>query len=801
MLRHITRLIAGLIATGLLVASAPSASAAMTYDITQVGDADWVGITDSNGNDATKTPLASNGVNVRVTFDVHIDDMSRLAEGDTVTVSFGAASGSHYGPWGLFDSANLPRVLRNRDGVDMFTLTAPNAYTLTMTRTGDAAVGSFDGSVTVATQLWMSNGSATSSTWTVGDGHSITFACHKFENSVCGGNTALTPKAKVDNGFVLLSADAVNCGTMRRIAQGQGTDGASPDSLVGWYRITAESGAISKLALRGYNVRVMFAVDENTPGWWDGNSAGYDLTRISGVDVSTFDKAKADLPAGRIAIERQSDGSWVYAFNLGSRLPGLKNSLQVSRAGDEATLKLIDKTGRIWQYAQQISYLHFADESIPNRVKVEMQSTESAYRTTTLTTKPLDPAVGTGQSAIRYDPNGGDGDAFRKAGDPGTQATTPEAATFLRKGYAFAGWNTKADGTGTAYQAGADVAYPAEGDTLTLYARWEANAYKTEFRDWRGRTITSGTARYGTTPTVPALSDTTWLADPDMNFDNVDGWHKTDRYGGSFEFTKDGLITRTRDLYGPSKKPFDGMVHIELQGDASKANGQIGVGWHEIGNGKAYMEWNRCEKGQADCVYDGYSTPSKDNNIETWLQIDSNDDKGYGELLAKHMQLTQVDPATHNGVARDGYVFTGWDKDPSKPVEGDTVYTARYRPAVYKIRFDANGGIGTMAEQSHTYDRKQALTANTFAREGYRFTGWNTRGDGKGKAFTDKRTVTNLLAHDGATGVLYAQWKRIPETALPWSGGTMTHNLTTILGGGLLILAIPFVLMRRRRLG
>lgn len=779
----------------------PSAHAAATYDITQVGDADWVGITNADGNDATKTPLASNGVNVRVTFDVHIDDMSRLTEGDTVTVSFGAASGSHYGPWGLFDSANLPRVLRNRDGVDMFTLTAPNAYTLTMTRTGDAAVGSFDGSVTVATQLWMSNGSATSSTWTVGDGHSITFACHKFENSVCGGNTALTPKAKVDNGFVLLSADAVNCGTMRRIAQGQGTDGASPDSLVGWYRITAESGAISKLALRGYNVRVMFAVDENTPGWWDGNSAGYDLTRISGVDVSTFDKAKADLPAGRIAIERQSDGSWVYAFNLGSRLPGLKNSLQVSRAGDEATLKLIDKTGRIWQYAQQISYLHFADESIPNRVKVEMQSTESAYRTTTLTTKPLDPAVGAGQSAIRYDPNGGDGDAFTKVGDPGTQATTPEAATFLRKGYAFAGWNTKADGTGVAYQAGENIQYPAEGQTLTLYAQWEANAYKTEFRDWRGRTITSGTAKYGSTPTVPALADTTWLADPDMNFDNVDGWHKTDRYGGSFEFTKDGLITRTRDLYGPSKKPFDGMVHIELQGDASKANGQIGVGWHEIGNDKAYMEWNRCEKGQADCVYDGYSTPSKDNNIETWLQIDSNDDKGYGELLAKHMQLTQVDPTTHNGVARDGYVFTGWDKDPSKPVEGDTVYTAQYRPAVYKIRFDANGGTGTMAEQSHTYDRRRTLTANAFAREGYRFTGWNTRGDGKGKAFTDKQTVTNLLAHDGAVGVLYAQWERLPETALPWSGGTMTHNLTTILGGGLLILAIPFVLMRRRRLG
>lgn len=473
MLRRITHLITGLLATGLLLALAPSASAAATYDITQVGDADWVGIMDADGNDATKTPLASNGANVKVTFDVHIDDMSRLAEGDTVTVPFGAASGSHYGPWGLFGSANLPRVLRNRDGVDMFTLTAPNAYTLTLTRTGDAAVGSFDGSVTVARQLWMSNVSATSSTWTVGNGHSITFANRKFENNVCGGNTPLTPEAKVDNGSVLLSANAANCGTMRRIAQGQGTDGISPDSLIGWYHITAESGAISKLALRGYNVRVMFAVDENTPGWWDGNSARYDLTRISGVDMSTFDKAKENLPVGRIAIERQPDGSWVYAFNLGTRLPGLENSLQVSRAGNETTLKLIDKTGRIWQYTQQIAYLHFADESIPNRVKVETQSTESAYRSTTLTTKPLDPAIGQGQSAIRYDPNGGKGDAFKKVGDPGTTATTAEAGVFLRKGHTFAGWNTKADGTGTAYQAGADVAYPAEGQTLTLYAQWK----------------------------------------------------------------------------------------------------------------------------------------------------------------------------------------------------------------------------------------------------------------------------------------------------------------------------------------
>ena len=77
------------------------------------------------------------------------------------------------------------------------------------------------------------------------------------------------------------------------------------------------------------------------------------------------------------------------------------------------------------------------------------------------------------------------------------------------------------------------------------------------------------------------------------------------------------------------------------------------------------------------------------------------------------------------------------------------------------------------------------MTANTFAREGYRFTGWNTRGDGKGKAFADKQAVTNLLAHDGATGVLYAQWEDA-MTVMPETGGTVgDHGFEKTIGGGL----------------
>lgn len=459
----------------------PSAHAAATYDITQVGDADWVGITDADGNDATKTPLASNGVNVRVTFDVHIDDMSRLAEGDTVTVSFGAASGSYYGPWGLFDSANLPRVLRNRGGADMFILTAPNGHTLTMTRTSATAVGSFDGSVTVATQLWMSNGSATSSTWTVGDGHSITFSNRKSVSNPCTWNSG-TPNPEVSNSLIGLYLYMRNCQTMTTLAKNGDTSSIGTDDQITWFHVSAETGRMAGNDLWANGYWVQTAYDENTPGaTYDTRDNANYLAQDTNADVSTFAKTRTDLKPGHYAIRTLSDGSLAVACNYGSRLPGRKNSLQVQNKGNGTILKLLAKTGHIWQNAQFGVKVHFADESIPNRVKVEMQSTESAYRTTTLTTKPLDPAIGQGQSAIRYDPNGGDGDAFGKAGDPGTQATTPEAATFLRKGYAFAGWNTKADGTGVAYQAGADVSYPAEGQTLTLYARWRPITYKVRF--------------------------------------------------------------------------------------------------------------------------------------------------------------------------------------------------------------------------------------------------------------------------------------------------------------------------------
>ena len=788
MLRRITRLIAGLLATGLLLALAPSASAAATYDITQVGDADWVGVTDANGRELSGQTTASDGLQVTATVRLRIDDIGALREGDTVLVKATAASGSHFGP-NLFSRTTLPPSLLDRQGNAVFTVSNADNTILKLTRTGTTALGSYSCDLAATNKLWRWMPESKTSTWRIGKSSTYTFASRPQANTPCASNNTGAWDPKVKGNSVEVNQWFLNCSTMASIASGSDASGFKTESQVGWAHVIPKSGRIENVEVSTYEAFVLRAIDGRTPGGRDDRLSRFYLSWRKDVDISTYDKAAANLPVGSIAVLRQEDGSWDLAYNIGSRLPGLSNSLKTPDSSDPTTLELQKNTGNMWQVASIFFCVRFRDESVPNRVSIETRGTEYALRSQTLTTKTIDPAVGQGQSAIRYDPNGGDGDAFKKVGDSGTTATTAEAGVFLRKGHTFAGWNTKADGTGTAYQAGAGIAYPAEGQTLTLYAQWEANAYKTEFRDWRGRTITSGTARYGTTPTVPALSDTTWLADPDMNFDNVDGW-RDDWWHGSPTFTKDGLTVNSRDTRANGRTVgANAAIHVEADADYSEANAtnaakSSGIGFNINNGSNSYQGWDTCPNGR-QCEVDAVLTAglASPQTIEPWVQIANDRFNGYGTATVHRMQLTQVDPTTHNGLARDGYVFTGWNKDPSKPVEGDTVYTAQYRPAVYKVRFDANGGTGAMAEQSHTYDRKQALTASAFTREGYRFTGWNTRGDGKGKAFTDEQTVSNLLAHDGAVGTLYAQWQRIPETALPWSGGTMTHNLTTILGG------------------
>ena len=80
-----------------------------------------------------------------------------------------------------------------------------------------------------------------------------------------------------------------------------------------------------------------------------------------------------------------------------------------------------------------------------------------------------------GTLTINFDGNGSTGGSTASQQIAAGNSASLNANGFTRNGYAFVGWNTVADGSGTSYADGADYTVtPATGDaTVMLYAQWE----------------------------------------------------------------------------------------------------------------------------------------------------------------------------------------------------------------------------------------------------------------------------------------------------------------------------------------
>lgn len=115
------------------------------------------------------------------------------------------------------------------------------------------------------------------------------------------------------------------------------------------------------------------------------------------------------------------------------------------------------------------------------------------------------------------------------------------------------------------------------------------------------------------------------------------------------------------------------------------------------------------------------------------------------------------------------YAFDGWYSGDTK-VSGNNPYTFTMPASAvalaakgtrsansYTVHFDANGGTGTMSDESFTYDQAKALTANSFTRTGYTFLGWSTNSSAVTPTYSDEQSVSNLAP--SGTVTLYAIWK------------------------------------------
>ena len=129
---------------------------------------------------------------------------------------------------------------------------------------------------------------------------------------------------------------------------------------------------------------------------------------------------------------------------------------------------------------------------------------------------------------------------------------------------------------------------------------------------------------------------------------------------------------------------------------------------------------------------------------------------------------------------REGYTFAGWftEKDGGTQVTKETVVKtvadhtlyAHWTANTYTVKFDANEGTVTSAEQTVTYGSHYGELP-TPTREGYTFAGWFTEQNGGTKVMADTK-VTTAENH-----TLYAYWmQNIYDVSFDANGGKEAYE-------------------------
>ncbi len=133
---------------------------------------------------------------------------------------------------------------------------------------------------------------------------------------------------------------------------------------------------------------------------------------------------------------------------------------------------------------------------------------------------------------------------------------------------------------------------------------------------------------------------------------------------------------------------------------------------------------------------------------------------------------------------KKGYTFGGWYSDPgfntrfdfSAKLQGPATVYAKLTPVTFTLKFDANGGTGSMPDQVVTYGSGVVLNANAFRKNGRSFQMWATKKFADNDENPNYNNVdtfwdgyTNISTYydtDGKVVTLYAVWKSSSENVL-----------------------------------
>ncbi|WP_027216597.1 InlB B-repeat-containing protein [Butyrivibrio fibrisolvens] len=265
-----------------------------------------------------------------------------------------------------------------------------------------------------------------------------------------------------------------------------------------------------------------------------------------------------------------------------------------------------------------------------------------------------------------------------------------------------------ANGAGMGTGQAAEGLYKAYTDEIKLYAVWERNTYSIIYNNVAGIDNSMNPDTYN-------VDDTIILAEPESLGDTFLGWYSDKGFRTKVTTIKAGT-TGTKTFYAKwATTQYTIRYDLNAGSDDSVILDTSNVGYVKTYNDKA--------------------------------------DSGYRLATASRL----------------GYTFGGWFKETTcrnavgpiieSPNVDMTVY-AKWTPNTYSIHFDKNDdtATGTMKNMSVKYGTSVKLTSNSFKKNYYSFTGWNTESDGSGISYTNGQIINNLTSEQGEAITLYAQW-------------------------------------------
>ena len=119
----------------------------------------------------------------------------------------------------------------------------------------------------------------------------------------------------------------------------------------------------------------------------------------------------------------------------------------------------------------------------------------------------------------------------------------------------------------------------------------------------------------------------------------------------------------------------------------------------------------------------------------------------------------EVDSSDWNATEKHQYKFKIGVKTKLKENEVSTDENPETSDLKYTVKYNANGGKGTMENSTFVYNQTGKLLKNTFTREHYTFKGWSTKSTSNQVVYNDEAEVKNLTDVYHGVVNLYAVWE------------------------------------------